>query len=561
MKLVYFSVSNFRSITKGDRLPIGASTILTGKNNEGKSNILYALTTAMELIGQQVRVRGARRIYRRDRIYDWERDFPIQLQGRKSPGKTMFRLEFELSLAEVEDFKSEIGSSLNGTLPIEVSIGKDAAFADFRVIKKGPGSQRLTKKSGEIAEFIGSRINLVYIPAVRTSGAAINVVEQMISERLQTLDSDPMYQQALDKIRELQEPILRDISDEITGPLRQFLPQVKNVNVSMSQDMRYRAVRGGCEIVIDDGVQTPLERKGDGVKSLAAISLLRGSKDKGKNTILALEEPESHLHPSAIHRLRNVIDDLVEDYQVVVTTHCPIFVDRINISRNVIISESKARVAKKISDVREVLGVRAADNLFHARLVLIVEGQDDKISLTSIFKQESRVLYKALRDGVLCISYTGGCGNLTYQIGLYQSVVCDTFVYFDNDVAGRDSVDKAERTGLLRVSDYKLATCIGMVDSEFEDIIDVDVYNGAIFDKYGVDLKCKEFKNNRKKWSDRVRDAFKAQGKIWNDNVESEVKMIVANVLSVSRNFLCPHKRASIDSLIGELERRISSMG
>ena len=40
MRLVSFSVTNYRSITKAYKLPIRQATILIGPNNEGKSNIL-----------------------------------------------------------------------------------------------------------------------------------------------------------------------------------------------------------------------------------------------------------------------------------------------------------------------------------------------------------------------------------------------------------------------------------------------------------------------------------------------------------------------------------------
>ncbi len=50
MKLVSFSVNNYRSITKAYRLPIRQSTVLLGPNNEGKSNILKALVTGLEVL-------------------------------------------------------------------------------------------------------------------------------------------------------------------------------------------------------------------------------------------------------------------------------------------------------------------------------------------------------------------------------------------------------------------------------------------------------------------------------------------------------------------------------
>lgn len=51
MKITAFSVSNFRSITSAHKINISKhTTVLIGKNNEGKSNLLKALQVAMELL-------------------------------------------------------------------------------------------------------------------------------------------------------------------------------------------------------------------------------------------------------------------------------------------------------------------------------------------------------------------------------------------------------------------------------------------------------------------------------------------------------------------------------
>jgi len=85
MRLKLFSVTNFRSITKAEKLPLGDMTVLIGPNNEGKSNILEALAMGMEELSSPStrRYRPASRArYRPDYersaelVYQWERDFP-----------------------------------------------------------------------------------------------------------------------------------------------------------------------------------------------------------------------------------------------------------------------------------------------------------------------------------------------------------------------------------------------------------------------------------------------------------------------------------------------------
>ena len=50
MKLSYVSVSNYRSITDAYKIDLSNLTVLIGKNNEGKTNIIRAIKLGMEII-------------------------------------------------------------------------------------------------------------------------------------------------------------------------------------------------------------------------------------------------------------------------------------------------------------------------------------------------------------------------------------------------------------------------------------------------------------------------------------------------------------------------------
>lgn len=122
MKLVNFSVTNYRSITKAHKISLQNLTVLVGKNNEGKSNILTALNVAMDAMIYHAE--NKRRIPSR-RIYMWQRDFPLQFQGRKNGLESIFRLNFRLEDGEATEFTRETGIRSNEDVPIEIKIGKD----------------------------------------------------------------------------------------------------------------------------------------------------------------------------------------------------------------------------------------------------------------------------------------------------------------------------------------------------------------------------------------------------------------------------------------------------
>src|SRR5690349_6862169 len=120
MRLVQFSLQNYRSIRRTEQLSLSDLTALVGPNNEGKSNILSGLVAGMRLLEMHARYpmnlrRGAVGILgqaQRGGAFDLERDVPIALQGRAGT-QTTFDFEFELTEDEVLEFRESVKSNLN----------------------------------------------------------------------------------------------------------------------------------------------------------------------------------------------------------------------------------------------------------------------------------------------------------------------------------------------------------------------------------------------------------------------------------------------------------------
>lgn len=561
MRLTNFSVTNFRSITSAHKVAVSDSTVLIGKNNEGKSNLLRALQVAMELLQTHAFSgrSGTRRPYRTQQdSYHWSRDFPIQLQGRKSSTQTIFKIEFLLDSEEVEEFKAAIGSSLNGSLPLEIKIGKENE-AQINLRKPGKNTKSLSAKTGRIADFVARRIYFNYIPAVRTDREAIEVVSRMLSQELRVLERDESYQSALKVIQDLQQPILDDLANRIREPLAEFLPSIEGVQIEIPETSRRIGVRRDFNVIINDGTPTNIEYKGDGVKSLAALGLLKNKSRHPGASIVAIEEPESHLHPGAIHQLNEIIKSLTETNQVILTTHNPLFVDRENIKTNIIVNDGKATPAKNVNAIRDVLGIKASDNLTNANYALVVEGEEDVKALKSILPYLSEKLGKSLKSNSLVIEPIGGAGNLSYKLSLLKNSLCVTHALLDNDDAGRKAFQKASEDSLLDLPSCTMITCRGMTDSEFEDCLDVKFYENSFFNEFGVNLKSASFKSNRK-WSDRLKETFMDQGKPWNEGILRRAKNTVASEVSKKpQSSLNEHKRNSVDALVVALEKMIQN--
>ena len=412
-----------------------------------------------------------------------------------------------------------------------------------------------------IAQFLAERIEFQYIPAIRTARSAQEVVDSLVERELRAVEELPEYKEAVLKIEQLQQPVLNALSSSVKPTMVSFLPAIKGVQFSINHEQRFHALRASAKMIVNDGTPTELEHKGDGVQSLAAIALMRHASEStktSKNFIVAIEEPESRLHPSAMHVLKGVLQELAQKHQVVITTHSPLFVDRSSVASNVLVHNKKARPARSIEEIRSMLGVRAADNLKHAEIVLLVEGEDDRVAMTALLKAHSTSLASALDHAKIAIDSLNGGSNLPYKAGLVRDALCACHCFLDNDDAGREGYAKAKALGLLSVGDINFAKCPAMKDSELEDLYNAALYKDMILNVFKVSLDNSKFKTSDKKWSDRISAVFKAAGKPWDDSVKSDIKARVARLVEADPLAALHHaRRAAFDGLVDGLTARL----
>lgn len=565
MKLSSFTIRNYRSIKEARKIYVHDYTILIGANNEGKSNILHALSLAMqELVNWKIR-RDKRStiierfIQRRRNLisYNYDRDFPIQNKVSKK-AKTSIILEFELDEAEIKEFRQEIGSSLNGTLPIEVSFERDNKSI-IKLKKQGKGSKILNDKSEKITDFISDRIGFEYIPSFRNSDVAIKIIADLISRKFRTLEESEEYIKLTNKLSDLQKPILDELSQSIKETISKFLPNVKSVHIDTDDYVRLST--RDINIKIDDGIMTPIERKGDGIQSLVALALMRhisAERQKSNRNIIAIEEPESHLHPRAIHEIKNILESLSEENQVIITTHSPIFVNSINIENSIIVDNSKAQPAKNIEEIRKALGVKVSDNLFSARIAVITEGKSDADILEKYISETHKDLKKLIDAREIVFDHLDSVSKLSTKVGYYKANTVAVRCFVDDDHEARKAIEKSIELDSLNHNEIIKSTVPGKKEAEIEDMFDKNLYIEPFCNHFGVcrnSLK-KQLSNNRYKWSNNVEKAFRECGKHWDKNTKNKVKkwihdFAIQNIKSIFREELI----SPLNNLINELNR------
>lgn len=546
MRLVSFSVENYRSITTARELSFGDCTVLVGRNNEGKTNLLRALDMSLRMLSDWDRAfRPWSRRYQ-DVVYRWDRDFPMQMQAdvlaNEADGESRFVLVFSVEEEDVNHFVRRLQADARGLIAVELTMG--LTQRQLRIVCDGH----------EVSDdddldawryFIGSCISPIYIPAVRTNRTALSPIEDTIRQRLRVLERNREYIEAVEKIDELQQRELTLISEQLARSLKVFMQNVQSVEVTLNgRGFSPLADRpGSYEVAVDDGVKTAIEQKGDGVQSLAAIAMLSDSRHDGGSTILIVEEPESHLHPGAMRELLRVLETISGNgSQVIISTHNSLFVRRDNVSSNIIVEHGSARPAQSINEVREVLGVSVADNLIHAKKVLVVEGKCDEVILRRLLPMVEQKLEGMLSGGEIAVRGIGGTHNLCYELTHLRNELCSYIVLVDHDKAGTDAVERAKEQRLFDSVERQVVTASRdeHQESEVEDFIKPEVYVDSLARDYAIPFDTSDMGrgnlgilNGRdKKWSDKIRQICAMCGCPCDDELLAEMKTKVSKLVA-----------------------------
>ena len=562
MKIVSFNIKNYRSIVEAPKINLNDYTVLLGKNNEGKSNIIRALSVCMNCINDFRRFRYSviRSEYRlNNKIYSWEEDFPINLKTRKIGRKSIFELEIEMLPEELSEFNSVLKTRIRvHNLIMRIEIGDDNRPEVSFPIR---GTNSLTKKHEKVLEFLSEKIAFNYIPSIRTENHALRLIKNNIAKELETLNENSDYIEALKKIRNMQNESLSRIADNIKDELDEFLPKVKKVKIEIEDNMRIATSVSDINVYVDDGVLTNIENKGDGVKSLAVLAMLKNKSNVlCQSSIIAIDEPEAHLHPGAIDELSSTLKELAKNNQVIISTHNQAFINYLNLNSNIIVDNGKAKPAKNIFEIRNILGIKASDNMINARFVLLVEGKTDENILTHLLPLKSEVIRKALMNRELMILSVDSASKIDYSASKFKRESCICLTFVDNDSSGIAAAEKVLEEKIIDPLNVFTCNCNGMKESEIEDIINPEIYKEAVLEEYGIDLNDSKFKNS-KKWSVRIKETAQKQHKVCTEKMITNIKQIVMTSVLESDfdNAVIIQKSDVLDTIIKRIEKLIKN--
>jgi putative ATP-dependent endonuclease of OLD family len=339
MKLREIFIKNFRNLVDLC-IPVDDTTVLVGENNSGKTALLDALRIALPATGYGRTNPFSQYDYHMSRPGDSPENsngIVVELWFREDksgewPDSILRALSEIIQTDPVRDINS---------VGIRLSSRFDEAAGQFvftREILNLQG-EALTGKSQSpamVTRFL-EYVRLFYLSALRDSDVEFSPRSQFWGRILRDLKIGESDRKTLsEELSRLNESLMKADSrlDEVRRSLERIQKVVAAGDAASIQPLPMQPwdLMAKSQVFIrarGTDIDLPLSRHGQGIQSLAVLFvfqayvniLLKPTFHKETMALLALEEPEAHLHPQAIRSLGRAIE--VADTQKIISTHSP----------------------------------------------------------------------------------------------------------------------------------------------------------------------------------------------------------------------------------------------
>ncbi|MBA8992146.1 putative ATP-dependent endonuclease of OLD family [Curtobacterium pusillum] len=373
MRLSRITIKNYSRIADLD-LHVGSHLVIVGANDVGKTSVLRAIDLALG---------SAAQLYQSLSVQD--------LAAADEPLTVAVQF-VDFSETERAAFYREIDSdplTKTESLDVRLEVVVDPDDTDSVLISRwSPGRGEVRPLTRDQITTLGWR----YLPAVRQASAAqLESPTGAIKTLLRALEPD------LGDERVALGEILNSFNSTLAGsaPLSELLSGVANrlsdamprtitpeeLAVRSSADPTASVLEGVSLYTRSDDGYVPISEQSDGTRQLIAMTLFDLA--EGAANVIAIDEPEIHLHPSS---QRTVADLLASDRnQKILVTHSPYIVQKFDPSAVVAVDPNG--VCHQLDPDRVTLEERVQAHWWSprmiealtARIVIAVEGVADRL--------------------------------------------------------------------------------------------------------------------------------------------------------------------------------------
>ena len=252
---------------------------------------------------------------------------------------------------------------------------------------------------------------------------------------------------------------------------------------------------------------------------------LIGELERG-SAIMAIEEPETHLHPTLIKKVGRLLTEAtVRGKQLFICTHSPFLIDQSSLNSFFVVkNEGNGTQVSHMRDtygLRNLLldmGMRPSDILF-SDAILIVEGLSDE----TFFDGLSNKIDVPLAERHVKIIRANGKSRGKYKIEFWAEVGRDAGIplYLIFDKGAQEEADRA-----ITQEQIPRANCLILDKGDLEDYYPWPILKEALSKQFGIEVeelipsggRVAELKKLFRK---------KAQGNTWKPMLAEEIVQII----------------------------------
>lgn len=550
MQIKWVEIKNFRSINNSKRLSLSSDlTVIAGKNESGKSNILQALkcfsenkfstddypihnegsepevTVCFEMDGKELsQVDKKANLNSNYELIVTRSNEECLLNGeamdiclsagnqnieaalKKIDGQLAdillddeLQLDFNIDIEIDEDVTNLISSinsylkTLNENTKMEHEVNLNSIFKQVKVVE-----EEIENREQYYEDFENLIPNFVlfdsFTDILPNSFTNEDEDQQIIKRFFSLTDYDLLNLFAVNGQRRKQ--LANRVSASISGDFNDYYHQ-DIVKIKVEPD--------GEEIyffIYDKDEENPFrpEQRSKGFQWFLSFFITLSAEKK--NSILLIDEPGLYLHPKAQRDILTLLEKLSCDNQVLITTHSPYFIDPDNLER--------------IRLVNKVNGATNIENKFYKgadkdTLTPIITSIGLDITKDMTFSNKGNVVVEGISDyyylGAMRTLLGSECPiaddiNIIPSVGASQSLNMIALllgwglefkVLFDNDNEGKRVAKKAKQN--FDLSDETIVMVSNNNDFQIEDLFSNDDFNNFIIDGY---REKKDVKNSSK---------------------------------------------------------------
>ncbi|MGE0683030.1 MAG: ATP-dependent endonuclease [Candidatus Binatia bacterium] len=466
MKLAEIKIENFRGI-RSLHLPLDGLVVLIGENNIGKSTILEAIRLVLS------RGLGTRRggqfteydFYLKDAVATPQTADPIKITLHFAEEQ-----ENEWPDTIIQQMDSTCQLDTNGLyhiwLRVEGVYNQDSRSFETKWAFLNSSGAELILKNAIPLNLISRFVPLFFLSALRDASQEFGQRGQFWSGFLKSVQLPDDQQKQIEEMLQQVNTSVIGANAGLTEVMKKIADAGRLVPLDSADPVALEAIPTRVFDMVGKiqghlkssyGAKLPLHRHGEGTQSLAVLMLFQAfaaanlAEDYAPEStpILALEEPEAHLHPSAIRSLGSFLKSMTG--QILVSSHSGDLVSRVPVMalRRLYKHNGETKVghvANGSFTSRELQAIDysirlAKGHYLFSRCWLLVEGESDCHLMPLLF-EVAGYSQDQVSFSILEISQVIEKGEPLIKFA--KALGIQWFLMGDGDQAGRDYVGRAE---------------------------------------------------------------------------------------------------------------------